>query len=186
MRTPARALKVLDARTYSILAAIADRVAPGGRGLPKASDLGVAEAVDDLMSTVHPGDGAELRQVLLFIENAVTGLLFDGAASPFTARSAEEQDATLQAMRTSLVPLRRTMWKAVVGLVNGAYWAQEPTWTASRYPGPPDYGNGRGLGPSRPPIVRTAAEGGPPPGGPGTTAPSESASPAAPGEGVTP
>ena len=162
MRVPARPLQVFGPRAFSVLAAIADRIAPGGRGLPSASELQVAETIDSLFVSLHPADAADLEKVLLVIENGLVGAILDGQPRPFTARSPEDQDATLEGLRSSALPLRRTMWKAVSGLITGTYWATDRTWAHAHYGGPPDFGNGRGTAPSRPPIVRTAMEGGSP------------------------
>ncbi|GEM_PF-759480 len=159
MREPAGPLRCLSPRAFSILAALADRICPQGDGFPAASELKVAEGVDDLMSRVHPGDVADLETALLFFENALSGLLFDGRPTPFSACDAATQDAAIDAFRSSAVGARRQVFKATYGLIAGAYWANSTLHTKIGYSGQPDYGNRRGTpGVSRPPIERRSLE----------------------------
>lgn len=157
--SPRRPLRVLSEREFSVLVAWSDTLAPGGPGLPPASALGVAEQVDELLSWLHPGDAGDVRLALLLVENALPGVIFgEGRARPFTRCSPAERAAVLESMRTSWLPLRRTLWKALSGLVTGAYWSGRETWAWSGYPGPPAYGGHDGAGPTRPPVMPTPAE----------------------------
>lgn len=133
MRQPARALRVLGAQEYSILAALADRIAPG------ASDRQVAEKIDDLLAISEPELGAELQLLLRFLENALPGVFFEGQPRPFTARSPEAQDETLRAWRSSALTVRRTGYRALQALVLGTYYADPQTYAQVGYPGPPDF-----------------------------------------------
>lgn len=162
LRTPKAPLKILSVQAFSILSALADRICPAGRGFPAASELGVPENIDALMSTVHPGDAADLEVALLFLENALPGLLLDGRGRPFTACDGDAQDRAIEAFRTSAVGPRRQVFKATYGLIAGAYWAMSSVHGRIGYLGAPDYGNRRvGEGVSRPPIERRPIE---PPG----------------------
>lgn len=138
MHAPARPLKVLSPRAFSVLVAVADRVCPGTASFPKASDLGVAELVDDLLATSDPALGAELGQALLLFDNALAGLLLDGRPRTFTAAPPEEQDAVLLAWATSGLTLRRKVLKALRGLIAGAYYGHPDVYAACGYAGPPD------------------------------------------------
>ncbi len=139
-RAAPQGLKVLDARSWSVLAAIADRLCPGGDGLPSARDLGVATLLDQTLHTLHPLDAAELHQLLLLVENALVGMVFDGRPRPFTACSPPQQDRALAAWRDSRLQLRRSGFKALRGLIMAAYWGHPDTFAGSGYPGPPDFG----------------------------------------------
>jgi hypothetical protein len=167
---PAAPLRCLSIRTFSILRALADRICPKGSNFPAASELRVAEAIDDLMSRVHPGDVTDLETALLFFENALPALLLDGRGRPFTACDIATQDEAIQAFRASAVGARRQVFKATYGLVAGAYWANHEVHPKIHYPGQPDYGFRRsGTGVSRPPIDRRVLE----PRGPLEPAPEE-------------
>jgi hypothetical protein len=138
VRLPARPLKALDERGFSTLAALADRVNPGGGGAPAAHELQVAEKIDDLLATCDPGLTAEISQALALFENAVTGLLFDGRPTPFSAATPEQQDAAIESWRTSRLHLRRQVYKALRTLCASTYYASPESWASVGYPGPPD------------------------------------------------
>lgn len=140
-REPGRPLRALDARTFSILAAVADRVAPAREGFPAASDLQVAEKVDELLATVDPAVVDEVTQVLHLLENGLAGLVFDGRPRAFTALDPAAQDRALAAWQGSRLHLRRTAYKALHGLCAAAYYASPEIYPAVGYPGPPDFGN---------------------------------------------
>ncbi|HWV39173.1 MAG TPA: gluconate 2-dehydrogenase subunit 3 family protein [Vulgatibacter sp.] len=141
LRRPSRPLRALDERTFSILAAVADRVAPAEGAFPAASELQVAEKVDELLAGVHPSVVEEIKQVLHLLENGVAGLLLDGRPRPFTALEPQAQDEALQAWRRSRLGLRRTAYRAIRGLCAAAYYASPEIQPAVGYPGPPDFGN---------------------------------------------
>ncbi len=133
-------LRALDERAYSVLLAVAERICAYD-GMPSASDLGVAIGIDALLASTHPGIAAELSQGLMVLENALTGLLLDGRVTPFTALSTEDQDAVLESWRLSALPVKRTVYKAIHGLVVAGYWADPTVFPDCGYPGPPDYDN---------------------------------------------
>ncbi len=139
LRAPARPLRALDARSFSVLAALADRVCPGGDGLPGASEVQVAERLDDLLFAAAPAMAEEVSQALALLENALAGAIFDQRFTPFTAASPAAQDRVLERWRTSRLSVRRAAFKALVGLCNLTYWGAPETWPSLGYPGPPDF-----------------------------------------------
>lgn len=141
IRRPARPLRCLDERSFAVLAAVADRIAPGRDGFPSASELHVAEKVDALLATLDPAMVQEVRQLLGLLENAAVGLLFDGRWRPFTRLPPEEQDEVLRAWQQSRLSIRRTGWAALHGLCSAAYYASPEVHARLGYPGPPDFGN---------------------------------------------
>lgn len=142
-RAPARPLRVLAPREFSILAAIAERIAPGGHGFPPASRLLVAERVDEYLSFQPDGVQEEFRQALALVENALAGFLLDGRPRTFTGSTPEQQDTILEDWRHSRIRLRRTVYVAVQGLCNATYHSTPAVYAAMGYPGPPSYGNVR-------------------------------------------
>ena len=136
---PRRALRVLDVRTFSILAAVADRICPGGDGLPSAWALEVPEQVDAFLDRIDPASAAEVGQVLLLLESGLLGLALDGRIRPFTSSAPEVQDRILDGWRTSRWTLRSAAWKALASAVSAAYWADPRTWAHLGYPGPPRF-----------------------------------------------
>lgn len=131
------ALEVLDAVSASILAAVADVMCPGGAGLPTATEVDVAGRVDALLASLHPGAAADLVSLLGLLENALFGLLLDGRPRTYTACDPAQQAAVLESWRTSRIPQRRTGYRALHGLVSGAYWSHPRVFPASGYPGSP-------------------------------------------------
>jgi hypothetical protein len=143
-RAPGKALQVLSPQSFSVLAAIADRLCPANGLFPAASELEVAESIDLLLTRCHPAVAAELAQVLQLFENGLANVLFDARFSTFTSADPATQDAALEAWRTSALPVRRTAFKALHGLVAGAYYGHPRAWPALGYAGPPNFGNGAG------------------------------------------
>ena len=66
-------------------------------------------------------------------------MLLDGRATPFTLLGPAEQDAVLDDFRTSRIPIRRSVYKALRGLIAASYWGDPRLYAAAGYPGPPDY-----------------------------------------------
>lgn len=138
--TPPGPLKVLDAKSYGVLAVFADTVLPGSNTAPSATELDVASRVDDTLSRLHPADAAELKQVLGLLENALTGIILAGRPVPFTKASGAQRAATLSAWQTSRLPLLRTAYKALRNLCAAAYYSHPGAYASTGYGGPPDFG----------------------------------------------
>ena len=136
LRSPRRALRVLTGDQFSILAAVADRIAPANGDFPSAWEVFVPEKVDELLSRVHPANAAEIGQALGLLESPAAGLVLDGRTSTFTGSSGEEQDAILAAWRASDITVRRKAFKAINGLCNAAYYASPEIYPHVGYPGP--------------------------------------------------
>ena len=134
---PARPLKALTAEQYSILRAVAERLHPGEGPIPSASQIGVADAVDDLLSSAHPGFAYDFGRALLAFESAAGHLVFDGRLAPFTRMTPEQQDKVLEGWREARSHLRRQIFHAMLGLCSAAYWGDPRTWPVMEYPGPP-------------------------------------------------
>ncbi len=134
---PARPLRVLSAEQYTILRAVAERFHPGKGKIPSASQLGVAEAVDELLASAHPGFAYDFGRALLVFESAAGHLLFDGRLTPFTRMPPEQQDRVLEGWREAGSHLRRQIFHAMLGLCSAAYWGDPRTWFVMEYPGPP-------------------------------------------------
>lgn len=141
LRKPEQPLHALDDTEYSILWAIAEVICPANGAFPAASSLQVAEKVDALLASSDPGLAVDVKRLLRLVENAIPGLILDRRFHTFSAASETEQALILEGWRTSAIPLRRTVYKALNGLVGATYYAQPEVWPAVGYPGPPNYGN---------------------------------------------
>lgn len=133
-------LKVLSARELAVLAAIAERLCPGGDGLPAASEIGVAGKVDAFLDGMDPWTVADVRKLLGLFESRAGGLLLDGRWRPFTELSLAERDAALDGWRRSRLAFKRAAWLALRGLVVSQYWADPRVYVRLGYPGPPSFG----------------------------------------------
>jgi hypothetical protein len=138
----------LSPREYSILVAVSDALLPGNGGdLPAAHELGVVEGVDALLARMSPIDVAEFQSVLMLIENAIPGFLFNGGVRPFSQYDLATRQTILKGWRDSRITLRRSAFRALHGLCNSVYWSNSRVHSAIGYPGPPDF---RGMVVERP------------------------------------
>jgi len=141
MRAPRGALRLLSPAEYSVLAAVAARIVPGSgapAGWPSADALDCAGKIDALMARVHPDVGHDFRRLLRLIESGLGGALLAGSPRPFTRAAPDQQDARLEAWRTSRLALLRSGYQAVKRLAHATYYASPETYALVGYPGPPD------------------------------------------------
>lgn len=130
---------ILDADELSVLSAIADRICPPlGPGAPGAKALGVAQSVDALLVQADRETQKGLKLALRVFESALSGALMGERLVPFTQLPPERQDAVLAGWRDSRVGFRRTVFRALSGLVASVYWGEPRTWARIGYGGPPD------------------------------------------------
>jgi hypothetical protein len=131
-------LEVLDAKSWTILAAVAETLVPPSG--PTADSLGIATRVDQQLARMHPADAAEVVQALGLLENGLVGMFFGGGFRPFTQSTPAQRTAVLDGWRFSRVATLRTAFKAIRGLVITSYYSHPLAYSTSGYPGPPDYG----------------------------------------------
>ncbi|MCA9571107.1 MAG: hypothetical protein KC656_24880, partial [Myxococcales bacterium] len=123
LRTPGRPLLALDVASFSVLAAAAEVICPAVPGAPGPTELGVAEDVDAFLATCDPSVVDEVIQALAFVENALPALVLDGEMRlAFSACSLDDRARAFAAFRSSRIPLRRTVYKALLGLVGATYF----------------------------------------------------------------
>lgn len=157
-------LQVLDTRAYSVLAAIADTVCPGGGQAPSASDIDVAGQIDAFLATCPPHLGEDLRRALLLFDNALAGLFFRMRPSVFTGMEPAARVNVLEGWRTSRLSFRRQVYSALRTLIASTYYGDPRTYAASGYPGPPNIprppkpGSANGVASSRPAASPNTAE----------------------------
>lgn len=133
-------LIILDIKEFSILSAIADTLLPGTETLPPATQLGVPEAIDQVIGLMHPADAEELRLAFRLIENALVGGLLDLRPIPFTRASPETRRAAMHRWQTSGITERKKAYKALKGLCGAVYWSHPEVASFTGYPGAPDLG----------------------------------------------
>ncbi len=141
LRPPRAPLRLLSPQEYSVLAAAVGRIVPGdgaGPRWPTADALDCAGKIDALMARVHPDVGNDFRRLLRLLESSAFGALQAGTPRPFTRSTPPEQDARLEAWRTSRLELLRSGYQAVKRLAHATYYATPDTYALVGYPGPPD------------------------------------------------
>lgn len=166
VRLPDEPLQVLDAASYAVVHAIAERMIRSRRGWPSVDEVGVGLTVDRILRRADPSAQQEVKKLLGLFDNALANLAFGGRTRPFTALAADEQDQVLGEWQKSSVVLRRTGFQAVRTLVMGAYYSSPLCWSAIHYPGPPgpaqtDAPVWKGGGTPRPPSNGRMPEEGP-------------------------
>jgi hypothetical protein len=131
-------LRVLDAREYSVLTVIAERLCPPmGDGAPGARALDVAAMVDGRLARAEADVQGAIKLLLQVFENALTGALFGERFAPFTQLDHAAQDRVLAQWRASTVGFRRSAFGALNGLVASTYFGDARTWKRIGYEGPP-------------------------------------------------
>ena len=126
-----------SARELSILAAIAETILPQNKDFPSGLTLKVAEGVDTLLSKAHPDAVAEIKQLLMLLENAALNGLTHFHPVPFSQMLLEERSQILDGWASSPLGLQRKGFKALNGLCQSAYYAQSSVYNLVGYEGPP-------------------------------------------------
>ena len=121
---PRSGLACLSPLEFSIVAAACEAIVPEQVPFPSAWSLGVPELIDQYLALLHPGDQADFKSALALLENAFAGLLLDRRPRPFTVATVAERQETLAGWRSSVIPLRRTAFRAIHKVVVGTYYAQ--------------------------------------------------------------
>lgn len=137
---PEGGLKALNPRQWSTLVAAASAIIGGSVDLPSAKDLNTAGMVDEILASLNPDLKDELCLVLNLLENPVAGAILDARPTPFSALSHDECVAAIEQWRGSRLPPRRAGIRALIALVNSAYWSRPETWSHMGYPGPLRFG----------------------------------------------
>lgn len=125
-------LFVLDARTFSVMAAVAARVLAG----TTASPSDIAMKVDAALRYTSLESRKDFNSALMLLENALAGLLFRGKPVPFTELEEAAQDAALLGWRDSRLVLLRGAYHAMRKLCLAAHYATPAGWPDTGYPGP--------------------------------------------------
>lgn len=132
---PPEGLRVLSAREYAVVDALARRMAPVAVGFPDPTrDVPTALHVDRLLAAGDAGAAREVRQLLGLLESALGGFLLGGRTQPFTQLDGAVQDAVLAEWRDSGLAVRRTGFLALKTLVLGAYYGDPRAQAATGYP----------------------------------------------------
>jgi long-chain-alcohol oxidase len=147
----------LTTRQRAALAAICDTFAPGGDGLPSASELGVVEAVlDALALNPREAERKQVAQLMSLWDTPPLTAIGGGGFRRFSALPQEERERVLLSWCDSRVPQRRAAFQALRKGALLMYYTtpgtdgdRSPVWDAIGYRGP--------LGPPADPPPRAIA-----------------------------
>src|SRR5512135_2658262 len=94
------------------LAAIVDTFAPGGDGLPSASELGVHRAIRaEVEALGRPSLVRQLDLLLRAVDSPAANLLLGGRPVRFSALGLADREAYLRRLATSPIGLKRTAFQ---------------------------------------------------------------------------
>jgi hypothetical protein len=130
--TPLRALRVLDPRSFQVLAAVARRVVRD----PGADPAAIAQGVDEMLTRLPVETQVDFRRLVLLFESALGGLLLDGRVRPFTRLSDEDQDAVLTRWRESRIAVRRVGYQGLKKICYIAHYVEPASWASVGFPPP--------------------------------------------------
>ena len=137
MTTPQRELLLLSPTEYSILVAAASAMLDGVEGFPSARETQIAETVDEALYSCHPGVQKEFVQLLGLLESALAGFILAGRATPFSMLPIGDRRKVLESWRAARMPLFRTGFKALQGLITASYYNLPQVHQCVGYPGVP-------------------------------------------------
>jgi len=131
---PAEGLQVFSELEYAVFDAFARRVVIPMGGPPVDR---LAFNADRVLTRASPDVQGEVKQLLGLFENALAGFLFGGNVRPFTRLEPEAQDAVIRDWANSALEVRRTGYQALRTIALASYYGANESWSAARYPGPP-------------------------------------------------
>lgn len=133
-----------SARNLAAAGLIADTFAPGGSGVPSASELGVPQILLDLaMKNPREAERKQLDTLLRIWDGRSLGALHQGRPRKFSALSQAEREEFLLGLANSRIPQKRALFNTLrFGMLVSAYMAPGPTghspvWDALGWPAPP-------------------------------------------------
>src|SRR5918992_209022 len=133
----------LAPKARAALDAICDTFAPGGDGLPSATELGVPEALLELVSrNPRAAERKQVAQLLGLWDTRLLCAIAGGGVKRFTSLSQAEREQVLLSWADSRVTQRRAAFQALRKGTLLAYYGKgqngdpNPVWEAIGFPGP--------------------------------------------------
>ncbi len=138
------AAPALSAKARAALDSICDTFAPGGDGLPSATELGVPEALLGLVGrNPRAAERRQVAQLLGVWDTRLLGAIAGAGARRFSSLTQGEREAVLLSWADSRLVQRRAAFQALRKGVLLAYYGmggangdRNPVWDAIGYPGP--------------------------------------------------
>src|SRR4051794_6236826 len=132
-------------RQRAALTAIADTFAPGGDGLPSASEHGVVEVIEEAVaSNPREAERKQVAQLLGLWDTALLTAIGGGGLKRFSKHDQARREAILRSWRDSRAAQRRGAYQALrkasllmYYMKPGADGRSSPIWERIGFPGPP-------------------------------------------------
>src|SRR3954454_20355525 len=132
-------------RQRAALTAIVDTFAPGGDGLPSASEHGVVEVIEEAVaSNPRPAERRQVAQLLGLWDSALLTAIGGGGMKRFSGLPQERREKVLRSWRDSRAAQRRGAYQALRKAALLMYYMKpgpdgrsSPVWERIGFPGPP-------------------------------------------------
>lgn len=132
-------LHALTPVEHAQLSALCEALCPGEPGrFPSSAEVDLPALVDARIAILDDETQQQLKTAIALFDNALVGALAGEGLRPFSALSAAEREQALERWRFSSVGFRRTLFKALSGLVQATYWVLPAVQEGAGYAGPPD------------------------------------------------
>ncbi len=127
-------LTFLDASTYGVIRALAERVIPAGGAFPEgADDVDVVRYFDSIVSAQPPEIQKDMKSGILLLE--YRALFFRLSFKRFTEMTPDTQDAYLRSWETSSIPLFRGVFWGFKKICCLGFFSNEKIWPRIAYDG---------------------------------------------------
>ena len=147
------ALRVLDARTAAVVAALVPAVLAGM--LPSDPDAragavrDVVEAFDRAVGGLAPAIRRDIDDLLALLRYPPTRIALAGLVASWEKAEVAAVAAFLERWRASPFALQRSGCQALTQLLQAAWYGNALSWPATGYAGPPDLAMGPATGAQR-------------------------------------
>ncbi len=132
---PETALHVLDAKEFSTLQAVVDRIiGEAAPGEITATDAKVAEQFDAMLVKMPKTLSDQVKQMLQIFEHGPQIFFF--SFKRFTELSPEDQDLHITSWMESSLAFRKTVFWALKKIAMSIYYATPTAWPSIDYDGP--------------------------------------------------
>lgn len=126
--------RVFNAKEFTVLQAVADRMVPPAPGYVPSEQARVAQRVDAEVAAWAPDLQTVVRRLLVLVEHGPQ--LFEAKIRRFTQLAGEEQDRHLEGWAKSTLWVRRAGFQGLKALTFFYYYTVESTWPQAHYDGP--------------------------------------------------
>jgi hypothetical protein len=132
-------LAALTPVEHAQLSVLCETLCPGEPGrFPSSAEVDLPALVDARIAMLEADTREQIRVAIALFDNALMAALSGDGVRPFSALPLEERSAAVERWRHSAVGFRRTLFKALTGLIHSTYWVLPEAEAGAGYGGPPD------------------------------------------------